>query len=191
MLDLYVENNTFEKEDFSTNRLEKGEYDRCTFKSCNFSESLLNEIRFTDCTFENCNLSLAQLNMTSFQLTNFIGCKMLGLKFENCSQFGLSFSFEHCQMDHCSFFKTKARGTRFSNVQLREADFTECDLTESVFHNCDLLHAVFERTNLEKVDFRTANNYAINPNTNRIKKAKFSLAGLPGLLSMYNIIIEQ
>jgi hypothetical protein len=43
---------------------------------------------------------------------------------------------------------------------------------------------------LEKVDFRTAVNYAFDPNSNKIKKAKFSLMGLAGLLSKYDIDIE-
>jgi hypothetical protein len=43
---------------------------------------------------------------------------------------------------------------------------------------------------LEKADFRTAFNYSINPETNRIKKAKFSKEGLNGLLDKYDIEIE-
>jgi len=43
---------------------------------------------------------------------------------------------------------------------------------------------------LEKADFREATNYFIDPEKNRIKKAKFSLNGLPGLLIPYDIIIE-
>ena len=116
---------------------------------------------------------------------------MLGLRFDSCHEFGLSFLFADCQLAHSSFFKTRIRGTVFRNSQLQDADFTECDLTSGLFENCDLAQAVFHQTILEKADFRTAYNYAIDPENNRLKKAMFSMTGLPGLLSKYNIRIEN
>jgi uncharacterized protein YjbI with pentapeptide repeats len=115
----------------------------------------------------------------------------LGLHFENCNEFGLAFKFENCQLNHSSFFKTKIKKTIFSNTQLKEVDFTECDLTSSVFENCDLSDTTFDQTILEKVDFRTAFNYSIDPDINRIKKAKFSIQGISGLLNKYDIEIES
>ncbi|WP_431217529.1 hypothetical protein ACQ86N_21315 [Puia sp. P3] len=43
--------------------------------------------------FSNCNLSLAQLQKTTFRDIQFKDCKMLGLHFEDCNEFGLSVSF--------------------------------------------------------------------------------------------------
>jgi fluoroquinolone resistance protein len=60
-----------------------------------------------------------------------------------------------------------------------------------VFDNCDLSKASFDNTILEKADFRTAFNYSINPESNKIKKAKFSVSGIAGLLDKYDIHIEQ
>ncbi|WP_311316321.1 pentapeptide repeat-containing protein [Kaistella jeonii] len=70
-----------------------------------------------------------------------------------------------------------------SNFQknLSSADFTDCDLSQTIFQN----------TNLEKADFRSAFNYTIDPENNRLKGAKFSLAGISGLLGKYQIKIEQ
>jgi uncharacterized protein YjbI with pentapeptide repeats len=73
---------------------------------------------------------------------------------------------------------------------LQEVDFTESDLSGSSFDNCDLSGALFENTNLEKTDFRSAFNYTINPEINRMKKARFSLPGVAGLLEKYGIVIE-
>ena len=115
---------------------------------------------------------------------------MLGLHFENCNQFALTFSFENFALDHSSFYKTKIKKTIFKNTQLKEADFTECDLTGSVFDNCNLQGATFEKTLLEKVDFRTSFNYSIDPEINRVKKARFSVTGIAGLLDKYDIEIE-
>ena len=77
-------------------------------------------------------------------------------------------------------------GLRF---QVRN-DFTEADLTNSVFDNCDLAGAKFEKTILEKADLRTSHNYSIDPEINKIKKAKFSVHGITGLLDKYDIEIE-
>jgi hypothetical protein len=53
------------------------------------------------------------------------------------------------------------------------------------------MQAVFHHTTLEHVDFRTSYNYSINPENNRIKKAKFSIWGVSGLLYKYDIEIEK
>jgi uncharacterized protein YjbI with pentapeptide repeats len=79
----------------------------------------------------------------------------------------------------------------FRNTQLHETDFTECDLTSSVFDSCDLAGATFDNSILEKADFSSAFNFSINPELNRIKKAKFALSGVLGLLNKYDIVIEK
>lgn len=83
------------------------------------------------------------------------------------------------------------KATRFINCNLKEADFTETDLTGSLLIDCDLLGAIFEKTILEKADLRTSFNFSIDPELNRIKKAKFSLTTVRGLLDKYNIDIEN
>lgn len=93
-------------------------------------------------------------------------------------------------LNHSSFYRTKIKKTVFKNSQLHEVDFTECDLTSSVFDNCDLKGATFENTIIEKADFRTSFNYSIDPQINRIKKARFSLTGIAGLLDKYDIEID-
>ena len=62
--------------------------------------------------------------------------------------------------------------------------------SQAVFDGCDLADAVFERTVLEKADLRGAINYSIDPAVNRVKKARFSLEGVRGLLGKYDILIE-
>jgi uncharacterized protein YjbI with pentapeptide repeats len=187
MKEIYITDKTFER----CGDLAKGEYENCTFDNCDFSESDFSEYKFIDCAFKECNLSLMKINRTSFQNANFIHCKMLGLRFDTCNEFGLSISFESCQLNHSSFYKTKIKKIFFKNSHLQEADFTETDFTDSVFDNCDMERATFDQTLLEKVDFRTSINYSIDPELNRIKKAKFSIFGVVGLLDKYDIEIEH
>lgn len=116
---------------------------------------------------------------------------MLGLRFEDCNKFSLSFNFDNCSLNHSSFYQTKIKKTLFRNSQLHEVDFTECDLTSAVFNNCDLTRATFENTIIEKADFRTSFNYSIDLEINRVKKARFSLTGITGLLDKYDIEIDR
>lgn len=187
MQETLTQDKTFDKDDLPI----KGEYENCIFNNCNFDHSDLSAFEFVGCVFNGCNLSLAQLNKAVFRDVQFKDCKMVGLRFDACSGFGLSFSFDGCRLNHSSFYKTKIKKTVFKNSQLRETDFAEADLTGSVFDNCDLVQAIFDHTTLEKADFRTAYNYSINPEINRIKKAKFSLLGVPGLLGKYDIDIDK
>jgi fluoroquinolone resistance protein len=188
---VFIEDKTFDKSNFTRVSLQKGEYENCTFINCDFSNTDLTELRFVDCEFLGCNLSLVNLTKTALRDIKFKDSKMLGLHFENCSQFGLSFSFDNCNLTHSSFFQTKIRKTISAKSQLHEADFAECDLTSCVFDNCDLTRAIFENTIIEKTDFRTSFNYSIDPEINRIKKAKFSLTGIIGLLEKYDIEIDM
>jgi uncharacterized protein YjbI with pentapeptide repeats len=80
--------------------------------------------------------------------------------------------------------------TCFDHCVLHETDFAETDLTEAVFDHCDLMGAVFDNCNLEKADFRTAYNFTINPEKNNLRKARFSLSGLSGLLVQYELDID-
>ena len=171
--------------------LTKGEYENCMFNHCNLADMDLSGFKFNECIFNACNLSLANLNRTTFSLTKFTDCKMLGLRFDTCNDFGLSFSFEGCQLNHSSFYKMSIKKTIFKNSQLQETDFTEADLTSALFENCNMSQATFDQTNLEKADFRTSYNYSIDPENNRLKKAKFSMESVTGLLDKYDIEIER
>src|SRR5436189_5938428 len=97
-----VENRTFDRSDI-LKPFQKAEYDRCTFKGCDLSEVVLSGSRFFNCKFNSCNLSTARINEVSFADTEFGDCKMLGLRFDQCNKFSLSFSFNGCALDHSSF----------------------------------------------------------------------------------------
>lgn len=188
---IYVDNKSFVPDDFKNKAFPIGEYECCRFNNCDFSNLDLSDCKFIDCEFLGCNLSLAKLVKTVFQDAVFKQSKMLGMHFDSCNEFGLSFSFDTCNLSHSTFYKTAIKKTIFKDSQLLEVDFTECDLTDSMFSNCDLANATFDRTVIEKADFRTSFNYSIDPEINRIKKAKFSIFGIPGLLEKYDIIIDD
>ena len=121
------------------------EYEQCIFKNCIFHNCDLSHKIFRECKFESCDLSLSKMNNTTLSEIDFLGCKILGVQFNECRRFLLSFRFENCSL----------RLSVFYNLKLKEACY-----------------------------------YSINPETNRLKGARFSLNGLPGLLERYGIIIE-
>ena len=167
------------------------EYDSELFADCNFSKADLSGVTFIDCVFQSCDLSLVKVNNTAFNNAKFINCKLLGIDFAICKDFLLSFYFENCTLDFASFFKKKIKKTIFNNCSLKEVDFNETDLTDAKFIKCDLSLAVFQRAILEKVDFRTAFNFGIDLELNKVKNAKFSAHSLAGLLLKYPIIIGK
>ncbi len=165
------------------------DYEECKLIGCNGGKSM-SGASFTDCIFENCDLSIANLHNVTFNNIEFIGCKMLGLQFQDCSHLLFSVRFEHCALNMSSFYDVKMKDTEFSKCTLKETDFSQSDLTNATFDECDLHLAIFEQTNLEGADLRTSFGFSIDPELNRIKKAKFSMDGVGGLLDKYGIIIE-
>lgn len=190
MNEVYIDNKTFKGKDFTATPLHKGEYDSCIFDNCNFNESDISDITFIECVFNNCNLSMVKVANTTFNEVRFSGCKVLGVAFNDCNKFILELEFTDCQLNVASFYQLKLKNIRFVNCNLQEADFAEADLSGAKFSNCDLLSAIFDNTNLEKADLSSAYNYQLDPEANKIKKAKFSQNGIIGLLRKYNIRVE-
>ncbi len=174
--------------DYTTTKI-KNDYESCIFTNCNFSEISLRSFRFTECEFMDCDLSNAKIDETAFQDIQFINCKLLGLKFDSCSPFLLTFNFINCNLNFTSFYQLKIEKTIFKNCKMHEIDFAETNLSNAVFDNCDLSKSVFENSNLSKVNFISSYNFDINPELNILKKAKFSKENVIGLLSSYNIEI--
>jgi uncharacterized protein YjbI with pentapeptide repeats len=181
----------FEKLDWKNGKAERKEYEACTFVNCDLSSADLSSCKFIDCEFLSCNLSMCRIDKTSFQDVVFKDSKMLGMPFDKCSNFSFRVKFESCLLDNAIFYRLKMSGTQFLKCRLREVDFTEADLSKSVFYESDLSAAIFDSTVLEHADFRSARSYSIDPRKNKIKKAQFSMQGLPGLLDHLNILIED
>lgn len=182
-----IENQTFEKIDFTLTPLKVDEYDNCKFIDCNFENQTFANFVFVDSEFTNCNLSLVKVPYTAFKTVDFNNCKLLGVDFSECNAFLLNMNFESCLMNLTSFYQLKIKQKTFLNCSLNEAEFTETDLTDSKFNNCDLKRAIFDRSILIKTDFSTATNFNIDPENNKLKGAKFSKSNLIGLLNKYQI----
>ncbi|MBA3816424.1 MAG: pentapeptide repeat-containing protein [Parachlamydiaceae bacterium] len=180
-----LENQVIQSENFLKKTLENQIFNSCSFNSCDFSESLLRNAHFCTCTFTNCNLSLAKLDGCRFQDVRFVDCKIVGAEFFKCEKTFFSPKFENCLLHYCnfsdlnmkkiSFVGNKLKECHFTNTNLISADFGEVDLYGTAFHNCDL--------------FTSSVRYDFDPQTNKIRKAKFSLYEAVGLLRGFGITI--
>lgn len=186
----YIESQTFENIDFSAKPPEEGDYEECIFLRCDFTEVQLRNLAFIECKFIGCNLSNAKVESASFRDVKFSGCKLTGVDFSLSNPSMISLGFEDCILDYVSFAKLTLKKTKFHRCSLIHAFFDDADLSSSEFIGCNFENATFGKTNLEKADLSTSYNYSIDPENNRIKKAKFSVPGLPGLLMKYDIIIS-
>ena len=99
-------------------------------------------------------------------------------------------SFDDSMLNLSSFFKLSLRKTRFYACLLCDVDFIHSNLGGASFDRSDLSGALFEQTNLEHADFRYAIHYSIDPNKNKLSKAKFTMPGVLGLLDRFPIVIE-
>jgi len=166
------------------------EYEQCSFTNCDLSGADLSEKIFVDCRFENCNLSSAKVSGTAFRNVMFDSCKLLGVSFDTCSDFLFEVGFSGSILDSSSFYECRLKAAKFIKCRLRDVDLTGADLSSAEFDECDLTDAKFENTDLRNADLRSSFNYVLDPELNKIKNARFSSAGLAGLLQRYEIVIE-
>lgn len=181
----YFTDETFE--DVAT--LAVGNYENCEFINGQLAGIDLSGSNFIDCHFQGCDLSNATLTGVGLKTVSFGDCKLLGLHFDDCSDFLFAISCNGCNLELATFRNWKLKGTDFYKCQLRETDFTEADLEGATFIDCDLYRTIFYHTNLQKSDFSTASNYRLSPQDNRLKGAQFSRAGLEGLLAEHGLKI--
>ncbi|WP_317899677.1 pentapeptide repeat-containing protein [Aurantibacillus circumpalustris] len=113
------------------------------------------------------------------------------MNFANAKDFGFEVHFENCNLDYASFDKKKMNSSTFKACKIHNGNFTQADLSKSKLDNCDFYEALFSNTNLSGVDLRSCHNFIIDPELNKIRRAKFMLSSLPSLLQRYEIIVEN
>lgn len=187
--EIYYDDKVFSEADI----LEKGRrtttFSNCTFKKCDFSGVDFRGCSFVNCEFDGCNLSMLKFNDVGLDNITFKNSKLVGADFSVAKDFLFGVNFHDCILDYATFVKKKNKKAKFISCALKGTDFTSADLSLSVFTRSDLSGAVFINTVLTQADFADAYNFSINPELNNLKKARFSQAGLSGLLHKYDIVV--
>ncbi|MGF7217689.1 uncharacterized protein YjbI with pentapeptide repeats [Spirosoma lacussanchae] len=167
------------------------EFEQCTFRKLDLSQQVLARSNFTNCQFDTCNLAGCNVKNTKFDDVHFAHCRLSQVDFSFCNTFAFHVDFEECQLDYTVFLGRNLKKTRFVDCSLKEAHFLKCDLTGAVFKHCNLELAKFGENNLTQADFSTSYHLRMNLDDNKVKKAKFSLHNLPGLLTRYDLTIIE
>jgi len=148
----------------------------CTFTNCDFTESDFSFSLLSDCIFEDSNLSLIKLDETKIHSAQFNRCKILGVDFT--------------QITKCTFSSLDMVESEFIDSIIHQSDFFQAKLVKSCFSGSDLQDTIFEKTDLTEADFSNAKNYAINPLSNKVKNAQFTMPDAIHLLDTLDVIIN-
>jgi uncharacterized protein YjbI with pentapeptide repeats len=185
VIDTYVNDKVYDVQEIMYK-----DFERCTFTNCDFTQADFLGVAFTDCIFTECNFAEAKINYVSLRDASFTKCNFSAVNFTMVDALLFSVEFKDCILDYVKFYTLKLKGTIFTNCSITAADFMSSDLTDVVFDNCNLHKSVFSETIANKADFTTSYNFSIDPEKNKLRKAKFSYAGLKGLLDKYDLIVK-
>ena len=186
LVDKRIEGQSFEGELFPYREMES-----CTFINCSMKDCDLSKVKIEECTFENCDFSGAKFFSTTLQDVHFENCKLMGIDFGDVNPFLLKMSFRRSLMRFCTFRELDLTGSRFESCMLQEAEFQSCDLSNVSFDESDLERTVLIDNELKGADLSNAYNFDLDPSQNRIRGARFSLKGLPGLLTAFDIVVTD
>lgn len=181
---------TFESLEQKEAMIEGRHFENCTFRQCNFSGAALRNCRFVDCVFERCDLSNVNLQGASFRAVTFRGCKAMGTNWPRAASV-THLNFEESVISYASFVGLTLKKSTFVKCVAREADFADANLSEVDLRGTDFAGARFAKTNFTKADLRGATNYSIRPDSNTLKKAKFSLPEATLLLHGLDIELAE
>ncbi len=166
------------------------EYEGVCFRDCEFTGAELGQLRLVDCEFLRCNLSGAEWRGCSLNNVSFVGSKLLGANLTGLRKTFLSVSFEDCKLDYVDFSGLALSKTRFVKSSLVDAVFIGTDLSGATFVSCDVAGAIFRSTNLSGADLRGADGLVLDPENNKLQKARVDLGNLAGLLTKYKLQID-
>jgi uncharacterized protein YjbI with pentapeptide repeats len=193
------QNSLFEGEEandreFVSLHLERSEIEGTAFRNCKFVDCRFSECSFVDCAFEKClfdrcDLSLLGVAHSSFRETYFLASKAIGINWVQASN-PATIHFKDCVINYSVFFGMSLTRMKMLHCVAHEANFADANLTGAILRETDFHKSLFSNTNLTRADLREAENYAINPNHNTLKKTIFSLPEAISLLSALDIILK-
>ena len=154
--------------------LENAEFEDCMFDHCNFSGVVFSFTTMKDAWLLNSafrSMTWGGLQGKSGAFQPFGKIKNCAFRYNDFSGMALNgFDWTGAELQQCTFDDTRLAGASFYGVRLGGTRFTRCDL--------------------QKADLRTAEEYAIDLETNKLKGARFSFPDVVRLLDGTGIVIE-
>lgn len=177
------ENETFKDLVCEQDSLARISFSRCRFVNARFDRVDFTATEFSDSTFDHCELNLPNLTNADLKTARFKDSKLVGADFRKCDGRFLALAFENSLIDTCNFSGLKLKATPFLRCVIRETRFVGTMLAEAAFDGSDLEGTLFHECQLQGASFVQARNYAIDPLTNKLKDARFSLPEAVSLLT--------
>jgi len=186
-----IDGQTVEGVHFQDIPLRGKEFSRCVFRFCDFTTADLGGSEFADCRFEGCNFSNTALSGARILDPTFDGCKLAGLAFYRLDQLVFGFVARECKIVNCNFSDIKAKKSVVVKCSITDSDFANADFQSADFGGTEFSGCVFHQVDLKKADFSEARGYEINPQTNDVRRAVFSLPHAVGLLCGLDIKLKD
>ncbi len=160
--------------DLDSTRVQTRRFNACTFDHCNFSGVVFSFTTMKDAWLLNSafrSMAWGGLQGKSGVFQPFGKIKNCAFRYNDFSGMALNgFDWTGAELQQCTFDDTRLAGASFYGVRLGGTRFTRCDL--------------------QKADLRTAEEYAIDLETNKLKGARFSFPDVVRLLDGTGIVIE-
>ena len=170
-------------------------FEGCKFVKCSFREVEFTECIFRGCSFRNCDMGMVHLKGSEFSEARFEGCQLIGVNWtETTWEKGVFLKpadFTKWALNHSSFLGLNLRKVNLTRCTAQDVDFAEANLSGADCSYTDFLDSRFLHTDLSEADFTGAQNYAISPTQNTLKKTKFSLPEAMALLYGLDIVLTE
>jgi len=165
-------------------------FEECTFEGLDLSSWDCRDTRFENCTFRSCTLADVRLTGARFHDVRFESCTLAGLRWSTLETTVLSLTLIDCRAPLGDWEDMDLQGTDFRESDLSGGNFSGSDARKTTWTNCRLRDAVFHRTDLREADFRSAQEWTIDPKENRLHGARFDSADLIGLVRSLGIRLD-
>lgn len=169
-------------------------YIDCEFYNCNFIDVDINNCLFNNCKFYNCTMNSVRFKFSIMKNSTLDKSEFIGIDWNTLK--GDSFNAEpinvvrECFFKYNNFISMKLNNFKFSGSKFQESLFQDCDLIEADFKDVRFESTQFIQCDMTKADFRGAYGYAIDIQSNKLKKAKFSFPEVTSLLNSIDIVID-
>ena len=170
-------------------------FETCTFVKCSFRETEFKDCKFRSCVFRGCDLGMARLKGCEFSEVRFEGSQLIGINWtETAWEKGVFLKpvdFINCALNHSSFLGLNLKKVSLVRCTAQDVDFAEANLSACDCSYTDFRESRFLHTDLSEANFTGAQNYAISPAQNILKKTKFSLPEAMALLYGLDIVLSE
>ena len=164
------------------------------FDHCRWLGTRVQNCRFNACTFDHCNFSGVVFSFTTMK-----DAWLLNSAFRSMAWGGLQGKsgvfqpfgkIKNCAFRYNDFSGMALNGFDWTGAELQQCTFDDTRLAGASFYGVRLGRTRFTRCDLQKADLRTAEEYAIDLETNKLKGARFSFPDVVRLLDGTGIVIE-